>query len=86
MSSFFVNTTLGNVAYSSFDIPDNVKGLNSHSCLTLFAEAYLSGDSEVAFEGISFSVSEKFLNLCKEKFGNYIALTNQCMQAEYYSF
>lgn len=59
--------SLSNVAYSSFDIPDNVKGLNSHSCLTLFAESHLLGDSEVAFEGISFSVSEKFLNLCKEK-------------------
>ena len=40
----------------------------------------------MAFEGISFSITEEFLNLCKEKFGNYIAMINQCNQQSYYDF
>ena len=44
VSHRYAKTSFNNTLYSSFEIPENVKGLNKHSSLNFFAEAHLLGE------------------------------------------
>lgn len=44
VSHKYHNILFNNTLYSSFKIPDNVKGLSQHTSLTFFAETHLVGE------------------------------------------
>ncbi|KAL4499260.1 hypothetical protein ABPG72_006846 [Tetrahymena utriculariae] len=77
-----------NVTYNVFYFINNVKGLGTHSPLSLFAKSFLEVASEIKFDSQIIIVQDliEFENLCKEKIEQYLQIVSQCQENEYYSF